>query len=253
MAGFGLGGIILALAVRPIVENFVGGLVLFSDKPVRIGDYCRFGDEYGTVEDIGMRSTRIRKLDDAVVTIPNSAFSQLQLTNFDRRRRRLYETVLGLRYETTPEQLRYVIAQLRGMLIGHPRVASDQLHVRFAGFGAYSLDIKVFAYIRTRNWLNYQAVVEDINLRTMDIVADAGTGFAFPSQTTYVRRDTGPDTERVQQAEAQVQAWRSEGKLPFPDFDEDTQKSKQDILDYPPMGSPDYKPQTASSDAKPKS
>jgi len=253
MAGLGVGGIVLALAVRPTVENFVGGLVLFSDKPVRIGDFCRFGDEYGTVEDIGMRSTRIRKLDDTVVTVPNSEFSQLQLTNLDRRRRRLYETMLGLRYETTPEQLRYVMAQLREMLLGHPKVSPDQLHVRFAGFGAYSLDIKLFAYVRTRSWLTYQAIAEDINLRIMDIVADAGTGFAFPSQTTYVRRDTGPDTERVQQAEAQVQAWRSEGQLPFPDFSEDLQKAKQDTLDYPPKGSPDYKPPSASVDTQPKS
>jgi MscS family membrane protein len=253
MAGFGVGGIVLALAVRPTVENFVGGLVLFSDKPVRIGDYCRFGDEYGTVEDIGMRSTRIRKRDDTVVTVPNSAFSQLQLTNLDKRRRRLYETVLGLRYETTPEQLRYVIAQLRAMLIGHPTVSPDQLHVRFAGFGAYSLDIRLFAYIRTRSWLNYKAVVEDINLRIMEIVADAGTGFAFPSQTTYLSRDGGLDKERGRQAEARVQAWRSEGQLPFPEFSEELQEEKKDVLDYPPVGSPDYKPPAASSEAQPKS
>ena len=218
VAGLGVGGIVLALAVRPTVENFIGGLVLFSDKPVRIGDYCRFGDEYGTVEDIGMRSTRIRKRDDTVVTVPNAEFSQLQLTNYDRRRRRLYDTVLGLRYETTPEQLRYVIAQLREMLIGHPKVSPDQLHVRFAGFGAYSLDIKLFAYIRMRSWLSYLAIVEDINLRIMDIVADAGTGFAFPSQTTYLCRDAGLDTKRGQQAESQVDAWRSQGQLPFPEF-----------------------------------
>lgn len=253
VAGFSVGGIVLALAVRPTVENFVGGLVLFSDKPVRIGDYCRFGDEYGTVEDIGMRSTRIRKLDDTVVTIPNSAFSQLQLTNLDKRRRRLYETVLGLRYETTPEQLRYVIAQLRAMLIGHPTVSPDQLHVRFAGFGAYSLDIRLFAYIRTRSWLNYQAVVEDLNLRIMEIVTDAGTGFAFPSQTTYLSRDAGLDKERGRKAEARVQAWRSEGQLPFPEFSEEQQEEKRNVLDYPPVGSPDYTPRAGSSKGQPKS
>jgi len=253
VAGVGVGGIVLALAVRPTLENFVGGLVLFSDKPVRIGDFCRFDDEYGTVEDIGMRSTRIRKRDDTVVTVPNAEFSQLQLTNYDRRRRRLYETVLGLRYETTPEQLRYVLAQLREMLLGHPKVSPDQLHVRFSGFGDYSLDIRLFAYIRTRGWLTYQAIVEDINLRIMDIVAEAGTGFAFPSQTTYLSRDAGLDTERGRQAEARVQAWRSQNQLPFPDFDADLLKAKQDVLDYPPLGSPGYTPPTGSSQAQPKS
>ena len=253
VAGVGVGGIVLALAIRPTLENFLGGLVLFSDKPVRIGDFCRFGDEYGTVEDIGMRSTRIRKRDDTVVTVPNAEFAQLQITNHDRRRRRLYDTVLGLRYETTPEQLRYVMAKLREMLVGHPKVSPDQLHVRFAGFGAYSLDIKLFAYIRTRSWLSYMAIVEDINLRIMDIVADAGTGFAFPSQTTYLGRDAGLDTERGRQAEARVRAWRSEGQLPFPDFDADLQKAKQDMLDYPPVGSPGYTPPPGSSQAQPKS
>jgi len=246
IAGVGVGGIVLALAVRPTLENFIGGLVLVSDKPVRIGDYCRFGDGYGTVEDIGMRSTRIRTRDDTLVTIPNSTFSQLQLTNYDRRRRWLYDTVLGLRYETTAEQLRYVMAQLRGMLIAHPKVSSDQLHVRFVGFGAYSLDIRLFAYIRTRNWLTYRAIVEDINLRVMDIVADAGTAFAFPSQTTYLSRDSGVDDERGRQAEAEVQEWRSEGQLPFPDFSEEQVKAKEDHLEYPPKGSPDYKPPASS-------
>lgn len=139
------------------------------------------------------------------------------------------------------------------MLMGHPKVSPDQLHVRFAGFGAYSLDIKLFAYIRTRGWLSYQAIVEDINLRIMDIVAEAGTGFAFPSQTTYLGRDAGLDTERGRQVEARVRAWRSEGQLPFPDFDADLLKAKQDVLDYPPVGSPGYTPPTGSSQARPKS
>ena len=145
------------------------------------------------------------------------------------------------------------IAQLREMLIGHPKVSPDQLHVRFAGFGAYSLDIKLFAYIRTRSRLSYMAIVEDINLRIMDIVAEAGTGFAFPSQTTYLGRDSGLDIERLRQAEAHVQAWRSEGQLPFPDFDADLLKAKQDVLDYPPVGSPGYTPPPGSSQAQPKS
>jgi MscS family membrane protein len=175
------------------------------------------------------------------------------ITNYDRRRRRLYDTVLGLRYETTPEQLRYVMAKLREMLIAHPKVSSDLLHVRFTGFGAYSLDIKLFAYIRTQSSMTYKAIVEDINLRIMDIVAEAGTGFAFPSQTTYFSRDKGLDSERRRQAEARVEEWRSENQLPFPDFDDRQQKAKQDILDYPPLGSPDYTPAPNSSQSRSKS
>jgi MscS family membrane protein len=247
IAGLGIGGLAIALAVRPTLENIVGGITLFTDKPVRVGDFCRFGQEEGEVEAIGLRSTRIRKRDDTLVSVPNADFSQRELHNFARRRRRLYQTTIGLRYETSPEQLRYVMARLREMLLGHPKVSPDSLFVRFDGFGAYSLDVAIFAYIRTRERLTYRAVREDINLRVMDIVAEAGTGFAFPSQTAYLGRDAGIDTGRGREAEAQVQEWRSSGQLPFPEFDERRRKEKEDILDYPPIGSPDYKPPAGSS------
>ena len=115
------------------------------------------------------------------------------------------------------------------------------------GFGAYSLDLAVFAYIRTRDWLNYRAIREDINLRIMDIVKEAGTGFAFPSQTAYFGRDAGLDAGRGQEAETQVQEWRSKGQLPFPEFDEGVRGEKEDILDYPPEGTPGYKPRAGVS------
>ncbi len=242
VAGLGVGGIALALAAQPTIENFIGSISLFADRPVRVGDYCQFGDEPAYVEEIGLLSTRLRKRDDSIVHVPNADFSKRELTNYSRRRRRLYQTTLGLRYETSPEQLRYVIARLREMLHGHPKVSPDMLHVRFHGFGAYSLDLEVFAYIRTRDRLIYRAIREDINLRIMDIVEEAGTGFAFPSQTVYRGRDSGLDAERGREAKARVQEWRSKGQLPFPEFDQGKRAEKEDVLDYPPEGSPDFKP-----------
>ncbi len=250
VAGLGVGGIAVALAIRPFLENILGSVALFADKPIRVGDFCRFGNDLGTVEAIGLRSTRLRKLDDTLVSIPNADFSQRELTNLTRRRRRLYKTTLGLRYETSPEQLRYLLAKLREMLIAHPKVSGDDLHVRFQGFGAYSLDIVVFAYIRTRDWLTYRAIREDINLRIMDIVKETGTGFAFPSQTAYVGRDAGLDAELGQNAETQVQAWRSKGQLPFPEFAEDLVADKKNVLDYPPEGSPGYEPRLDVAEAE---
>ena len=251
LAGLGVGGLAIALAIRPTLENVIGGLTLFADKPVRIGDYCRFGSDYGTVEEIGLRSTRLRKLDDTVVSVPNADFSQRELTNLTRRRRWLYRTRLGLCYETSPEQLRYVLAKLREMLLGHPKVSDDLLHVRFDGFGAYSLDVEVFAYIRSREWLTYRGIREDINLRIVDIVKDAGTGFAFPSQTAYLGRDRGLDEERGRAAEARVQEWRAKGQLPFPEMAEELRREAEDRLDYPPEGSPDHKLAAGRSDAHP--
>jgi MscS family membrane protein len=189
IASLGVGGLAIALAVRPTLENAIGGLTLFADKPVRIGDFCRFGSEDATVEEIGLRSTKLRKIDDTVVSVPNADFSQRELTNYTRRRRRLYQTTIGLRYETTADQLRSVMSRLDDMLRDHPKALHDKLHVRFDGFGASSLDVAIFVYLSATDWLEYLEIREDINFRIMSIVEDAGTGFAFPSQTSYLAFD----------------------------------------------------------------
>ncbi|MDH3580476.1 MAG: mechanosensitive ion channel, partial [Hyphomicrobiales bacterium] len=178
-------------------------------------------------------------------------FSHMQLENFAVRDKTRYRFTLRLRYETTPDQLRYVLAKLREMLLGHPRVQNKRLRVRFIGFGAYSLDLQVSAFVNTSVWEEFLGIQEDLNLRIIDIVAEAGTGFAFPSQTAYLGRDAGVDIERSHEAETQVQKWRSKGQLPFPDFDEGLRGEKEDILDYPPEGSPGYMPRAVSTDPSP--
>jgi MscS family membrane protein len=106
-------------------------------------------------------------------------------------------------------------------LLAHPRMLTDNLaRVRFAGFGDFSLDVEVFAYANTTDLIEFLAIKEDVLLRIMDVVTEAGTDFAFPSQTTYLARDHGLATDRGQAAEAQVQAWREAGNLPFPEFAE---------------------------------
>jgi MscS family membrane protein len=237
IASLGVGGLAIALAVRPTLENILGGFTLFADKPVRVGDFCLYGDKQGTVEEIGLRSTRIRSLERTVVTVPNAEFSQMQLENFTRRDRMLFRSTLGLRYETTPEQLRYVLAKLRELLIAHPMVSPDPARVRFAGFGAYSLDVEIFAYVLSADYNAYLGIVEDLNLRIMDVVEEAGTGFAFPSQTTYLTRDAGIDSERREAAEKQVDAWRSSDALPFPEPGLQRRRELTDTLDFPPKGS----------------
>ncbi len=243
LAGLGIGGLAVALAARPTLENIIGGFTLFADRPVKVGDYCRFGEQEGTVVDIGLRSTRLRLRDDTLVSVPNANFAQMELHNQSERRQRLYRPVIGLRYETTTEQLRYVLAKLREMLLAHPEVASEPVFVRFMGFGTCSLDIELFANTRAGNWLEYRAIREDINFRIMDIVKEAGTGFAFPSQTSYFTRDQGLDAELAKEAEDQVEFWRARDKLPFPDFEPEDEERLEGTLDYPPRGSPDYKPQ----------
>jgi MscS family membrane protein len=146
VAGLGVGGLAIALAIRPTLENILGGLTLFADQPVRVGDFCRYGSEVGTVQEIGLRSTRIRSRERTLVTIPNAEFSQMKLENFSVRDQRLLRTTLNLRYETTMDQLRYVLAELRKLLFGHPMVTESPARVRFVDLGAYSIDVEIFAY-----------------------------------------------------------------------------------------------------------
>jgi MscS family membrane protein len=203
-----------------------------------VGDFFRYGDQVGTVEDIGLRSTRVRTLDRTVVTIPNAEFSNLRLENYARRDRMRLWSMIGVRYETTPDQLRYLLAGLRQILLAHPRVTDEPARVRFVGFGAYSLDIEVFAYVDTPDWSEFLGVREDLYLRFMDAVKEAGTSFAFPSSTTYVGRDDGLSDEEVAQAEERVGKWREKGELPFPNFGEDARREVWNTLDWPPHGSP---------------
>ncbi|HSJ95602.1 MAG TPA: mechanosensitive ion channel family protein, partial [Myxococcota bacterium] len=237
LAGLGVGGLAVALAAQKSLENLFGGVTLIGDQPVRVGDFCRFGDRVGTVEDIGLRSTRIRTLGRTVVTVPNSEFSSMAIENFAKRDRFWFHPALGLRYETTPEQLRYVLVELRKLLYAHPKVSAEPARVRFLGFGSSSLDLEVFAYVLARDFDEYLEVSEDLNLRIMDVVAAAGTGFAFPSQTLYVRPDDGLDAEAARRAESAVADWRARGELPLPGFPPERIRELDATLEYPPEGS----------------
>jgi MscS family membrane protein len=213
LAGLGVGGLAVALAAQHTIENVIAGLVLFADKPVRIGDSCRFGDVQGTVEQIGLRSTRVRCPDRTLISIPNSEFAKLQLTNFTRRDRILLRTVLTLRYETTADQLRYLLATLRQMLAMHPRIAADSVRVRFTGYGEWALNVEVFALADPAEAAEFLAIQEDVLLQVMDVVREAGCDFAFPSQTQYLAAESAIDADRSRRAEEAVREWRGRDGL----------------------------------------
>ncbi|MFO7599269.1 MAG: mechanosensitive ion channel family protein [Candidatus Desulfacyla sp.] len=242
LTSLGVAGLAISLAARPTIENIIGGIMLYADRPVRVGDFCKFGKISGTVVHIGLRSTRIRGMDRTLISVPNADFSQLELINLTRRDRIRLKTVLGLRYETTPDQLRHILTNLREMLIAHPKIYEDGVRVRFIGFGDFSLDLEVQAFARTREWDTFLGIQEDIFLRIMRIVEGSGTGFAFPSQTVYVGKDTALPADLQQAAELEVQSWRSQGKLPFPDIPEERRKELLDTLDFPPEGSSQLQP-----------
>jgi len=237
VAGLGIGGIAVAFAAQKTIENFFGGLFLVWDKPIRLGDYCKAGEHAGTVEHIGLRSTQIRTLARTVVSIPNGQLSSISVENFALRDRFLFKHTLNLRYETTADQLRYLLAQIRELLYQHPRVDSTSARIRFISFGPSSLDTEIFAYVLEKDYDTFLAVQEDLLLRIMDLVESSGSGFAFPSQTLYMSTDEGFDEEKSRKAAETVRRWRDEGELPFPDHTPALVSHLDSTLDYPPKGS----------------
>ena len=238
LAGLGIGGLAVALAAQRSIENFIGAITLYGSRPVRVGDFCRFADKIGTVEEIGLHSTRVRTLDRTVVSVANAEFANLYLENFTLRDRIWYHPRISLRYETTPDQIRYILVEIRKMLYAHPRVHPDPARIRFVEFGKYSLDLDVFAYVEVTDYGQFLEVAEDLNLRIMDIVAQSGSRFAFPSQTTYLERGDKLNDDLARAAEAQVNEWRKQQALYLPSFPQEKIAELAGSLDYPPTGSP---------------
>ncbi len=192
IAGLGVGGLAIALAAQSTLENFIGGIILYADQPVKVGDFCKFGERRGVVEDVGLRSVKIRTLDRTIVTVPNADFAKLQLENLADRDRVLLRENLRLRYETTREQIQRVMAELESMLRKHERIAEDPLRVRFNGFGEYFLEIELYAYAMTSAWPEFLEIREDVLLKVMDIVERSGTRLALPTGVRYCQADRGP-------------------------------------------------------------
>ncbi len=191
IAGLGVGGLAIALSAQPTIENLIGGLSLFADKPLVVGDHCRCGSDEGTIEAIGIRSTRIRGTDRSLTSIPNAELSKMAIVNFAQRDRMLIKTVLNIRYGTSPDQLRNLLGKIRELLGGDSRISPDKAHARFIGFGDSSLDVEVVAYVMTNDRAEFLGIQEDIWLRVMDIVEQSGTGFACPPQVQDLSRERG--------------------------------------------------------------
>jgi MscS family membrane protein len=218
LTGLGVGGIAVALGAQKTLENLFGGMMIISDEPMRVGDFCRIGDQMGTIEDIGLRSTRIRTLSRTVVAIPNGQLALMNIENFSVRDKFWFHHTIGLLYETSADQLRYVLAEIRKMLREHSKVETDDARIRFVGFGSSSLNLEVFAYVNADEMPEFLGIQEDLLLRTMDIVIKSGTHIAFPSQTTYVASDEQRDAKKTEEAEARVREWREKNKFPDLEF-----------------------------------
>lgn len=187
LAGLGIGGLAVALAGQKTVENVFGSVSISVDQPFRIGDYVRIEDAVaGTVERIGLRSTRIRTSERTLVTIPNGKLADLRIETFAARDRiRLLQT-LNLTRDTTSEQMRRIVADIAALLRAHPKSAKEGIGVHFVGIGASSLDVEVICWFATRSFDEFKALRQEVLLQILEVVEANGARLAFPSRTVHL-------------------------------------------------------------------
>jgi MscS family membrane protein len=180
LAGVGVGGLAVALAAQKTIENLFGGFSVISDRPVLVGDFCQVGGQVGTVEDIGLRSTRIRTLDRTVVTIPNSQFSTMTLENFSKRDKMWFHPALQLRPETPPPKVSAIMDAITKILQEHSMVDASGVPLRFAKITPQSLQIEIFAYVLTPDYNQFLIVQSELLVKFMEAASELEVGFAVP-------------------------------------------------------------------------
>jgi MscS family membrane protein len=189
LAGLGIGGLAVALALQDSLANFFGSVFIFLDRPFAVGDTVKIGDVTGTVEQIGFRSTRIRTFDATLVAIPNKRVADSQVDNWTRRpKRRVFQSV-GVTYETTADQMQQAVAAIRKILESDEGVDQEFLVVRFEDFGASSLDIRVVYFTKATDYAGYLEARERVNLAMMRALEQLGLSIAFPTRTVYFEGD----------------------------------------------------------------
>ncbi len=217
LAALGIGGLAIAFAAQKTIENVFGSLAIAADQPFKVGDWVTIGGISGTVEDVGLRSTRVRTLARTLVNIPNGSLIADRIENFGERDRFLYNPVIGLLYSSSRQQLEYVIDEIKKLLTGHQKTWKETIRVRLSGFGASSIDIAVVCWLEVQDIHEYWAVTEELNFGIFEIVEASGSSFAFPSQTLYLTRESGVNDELARRAAGEVESRRERGDLWIPE------------------------------------
>jgi MscS family membrane protein len=220
LTGLGVGGIAVALAAQKTLENVIAGVSLIADEAVRVGDFLNLGDVQGTVEGVGLRSTRIRTLDRTMVSLPNGQIANMRLETLSARDKFWFHPAIALRYETTASQLHSFLRDVRELLRQHPNVDPASVRVRFVRFGTFSLDVDIFAYTSAHDWNDFLEFQEELLFRIIDIVHQTGTDFALPSQTLYLTSASSDSLRKpftISSPEHEAHAARS---APSPRFDD---------------------------------
>ena len=232
IAGLGVGSIAVALAAQKTLENVIGAITLYTARPIRPGDWCRFGSIKGTVEEIGLRSVTLRTADRTLVTVPNSMFSSADIENFSVRDRIRFFKLLELQMPT-PDQLRAILGEFRTLFAAHPMVRQDTISIRLADIQAATAVMRLDAGILTRDYQEYLAVAEDLNLRIIEIVHQNGAIVSGPGQVLQIRDFQQAGDEKLEEVQAKLEVWRQGDGLPFPDLSDEEKQRLKSSLEYP--------------------
>ena len=211
LAGLGIGGLAIGLGAQKTLENMMGGISILVDRAVLVGDACRIGDQRGIVEDIGLRSTKLRTEERTLVSIPNGTVATAILENFRLRDKILFRQTLRLRYDLAPDHIRYVLEQLRQVLLRHGKVEEVSARVRLLKLGENAIEVEIYGYILVREYREFLAVQEELILQAMDVLESSGAAVALPTQTTMVTRDAWIDPQKAAAAQKAMEKSRDPG------------------------------------------
>ena len=189
LASLGLVGMAFALAAKDTAANLFGSLVIFTDKPFKIGDWIKTPEVEGTIESIGIRSTKVRTFAQALVTVPNAILANSAILNWSQMGKRRIKMKLGLTYNTTGKQVESIVSDIKNMLQNNADIHQETIHIYFTDFDDSSLGIFCYFFTKTTNWGDYMKVRESVNLEVMKIVENNNSSFAFPSRSIYVETD----------------------------------------------------------------
>ncbi len=192
LAGLGVGGLAVALALQKPIEDMMGALSIFAQAPIRVGDLCRYGPSVGMIEDIGLRTTRMRTLTNTVISIPNSKMAYAEIENLTYRKKIRYWPTLRLRYDTDPEQIKTLCSRIEKMLTDCDFVYDEGVRVRFTDFADDAILVKVHCFLITTDYPQSLEYGDALNLEIMRIVASEGARFALPGRTISMEGDSIP-------------------------------------------------------------
>jgi MscS family membrane protein len=211
LAGLGIGGLAIGLGAQKTFENLLGGISILTDKAIVVGDPCKIGDQAGVVEDIGLRSTKLRTENRTLVSIPNGTVATATLENFRFRDKILFKQVVRLRYDLSPDHVRYVLEQIYEVLVHHAKVEESTARVRLLRFGENAIEAEIYAYILERDFGEFLAAQEDLLLQVMETLERTGGAVALPSQTTVVTQGQWVDPEKAAAAQKAIEKSRDPG------------------------------------------